>query len=157
MAGYIEWIRERVGHDPIFLNAASAIITDEKGAVLLQRRGGGEKDNSWSMPGGAMDIGERAQDTVKREVHEETGLDIAVGRLVGIYTSPELVKYPNGDVCQMITQVFLCTVVGGTLLADNDETLELKYFAMTGRPTLFRAHLERALRDYELGIFGVSK
>lgn len=156
MVGYIEWLRERVGHDPIFLNAGSAIITDETGAVLLQRRGGGEKDNSWSMPGGAMEIGERPQDTIQREVREETGLEVEVGKLVGIYTSPELVMYPNGDACQMVTQVFVCTVVGGTLRADNEETLELKYFKAKDRPTLFRAHLERALKDYESGTFGVS-
>lgn len=156
MAGYVEWLRERVGHEPVFLNAASAIISDEKGFVLLQRRGGEEGQNSWSLPGGVMDIGERSQDTVKREVLEETGLKVEVGKLVGVYTSPELVRYPNGDVCQMVTQVFLCAVVGGALQPDSNETLELKYFDIKDRPRLFRPHLERALCDFETGNFGIS-
>lgn len=154
--GYVEWLRGRVGREPIFLNAASAIILDKDDSVLLQRRGGGEKENSWSLPGGAMDIGERPQDTVRREVFEETGLEVEVGKLVGVYTTPELVRYPNGDECQMVTQVFLCTAIGGTLRADNDETLELKYFHIKDRPRLFRPHIERALCDFEAGNLGIS-
>jgi len=156
MENYVSWLRSHVGHAPIFLNAASGIIINETGEVLLQRRGKCEKKDSWSLPGGVMEIGETPQHTVQREVLEETGLDVDIGKFVGIYTLPELVEYPNGDKCQMITQVFQCHPRGGGIHADGDETLELKYFRLTNRPTLFRAHLERALQDYEAGRFGVS-
>lgn len=156
MADYIKWLREHIGHEPIFINATSGLVINEKGEFLLQRRGGGEKKNAWSFPGGIMEIGEFAQDTVKRELKEETGLEVEVGRLVGVYTCPELVTYPNGDKCQMVTQVFICKAVGGKMRADGDETLELKYFNFSNRPKLFREHLERAMRDFEAGKFGVS-
>ena len=156
MADYIKWLREKVGQDPIFINATSGLVINEKGEFLLQRRGGGEKKDSWSFPGGIMEIGELAQDTVKRELKEETGLDVEVGKLVGVYTCPELVTYPNGDKCQMVTQVFICEATGGELKPDGDETLELKYFTLKNRPKLFRAHLERAMKDFEAGRFGVS-
>ena len=103
-----------------------------------------------------MEVEERPQDTVRREVFEEANLDVRVDKLVGIYTSPELVQYPNLDKCQMVTQVFTCRIVGGKLRADLNETLELKYFQRNDRPKLFRDHLERAMQDFEAGRFGVS-
>ena len=157
MTDYIKWIRNQVGHAPIFVNAASGIIVNAAGAVLLQRRGGGERENAWSIPGGVMEIGERAQDTVRREIREETGLEVEIGDLVGIYTCPELVEYPNTDKCQMVTQVFVCRSIGGQLKIDGDETLELTYFHKEDRPKLFREHLERAMQDFEARIFGVSR
>lgn len=154
---YVAWLRSRVGHDPIFLNATNCIIVNDKGEILLQRRGNGEKKDSWGMPGGIMEIGETPQQTARREVLEETGLDVEVGRLIGVYTCPELVRYPNGDTCQMVTQVFEGRICGGSIRTDGKETLELKFFALTNRPVLFRAHLERAMKDYEARIFGVSR
>ena len=156
MENYASWLRSHVGHAPIFLNAASGIIINKAREVLLQRRGRDEKKNAWSLPGGIMEIGEMPQDTVRREVQEETGLDVDVGKLVGVCTSPELVEYPNGDKCQMVTQVFECHPSEGNIRADGDETLELKYFSLDDRPTLFRAHLERAIQNYEAGRFGIS-
>lgn len=156
MADYIKWLRGKVGSEPIFVNAASGLIVNEQGEFLLQRRGGGEGENSWSIPGGIMEIGEFAQDTVRRELLEETGLEVEVGQLIGVYTSPELVSYPNGDKCQMLSQYFVCRVVGGEIKPDGEETLELKWFLSDNRPQLFRAHVERALKDYETGKFGVS-
>lgn len=156
MENYVSWLRSYVGHAPIFLNAASGIVVNDLGEVLLQRRGRGEKKNSWSIPGGVMEVGETPQSTVQRELLEETGLEVRVGRLVGVYTSPELVEYPNGDKCQMVTQVFECQLYGGSIRADGDETLELRYFRLTDRPALFRAHLERAMQDYAAGRFGIS-
>ena len=79
MTDYVAWIRSKVGHDPIFLNAASAIIANEQGEVLFQKRGDFRKE-AWGLPGGMMEIEESASQTVIREVREETGLDIT-GRL----------------------------------------------------------------------------
>lgn len=103
-----------------------------------------------------MDIGERARDTVVREVREETGLDITVEDLVGVYTTPQLVTYPNDDQCQMVTQVFVSHVTSGTIRPDGSETLELRFFPLDKRPVLFRPHLEQALIDFASGKRGVS-
>ncbi len=72
---------------------ASAVVVDEDGRILLHRR----SDNQlWSIPGGAMEIGETIARTVVREVREETGLQVQPERLVGIYSDPNhVVEYPR--------------------------------------------------------------
>ncbi len=156
MADYVASLREKVGSMPLFLNAAGAIVLNPAGEILLQRRGKGEKADAWSLPGGIMEIGETARQAAEREVKEETGLTAIAGEFVGIYSSPQLVTYPNGDQCQMMTQIFVCAVTGGDLKADGDETLELRYFPLSERPRLFRPHLERAVSDFEAGKRGIS-
>ena len=60
---------------------AGGCIFNEKGEVLLQRRG---DCNLWGFPGGTVELGETPQMAAKREVKEETGLDVEVGGLIGI-------------------------------------------------------------------------
>ena len=52
---YIQWIRSKVGHEKIMLIFAGGCIFNEKGEVLLQRRG---DTNKWGFPGGAIELGE---------------------------------------------------------------------------------------------------
>src|SRR6202171_1805937 len=64
---------------------ASAIVADNEGRILLQRR----SDNGrWALPGGVMDIGESIAEAIAREVQEETGLTVEPERIVGVYTDP---------------------------------------------------------------------
>jgi ADP-ribose pyrophosphatase YjhB (NUDIX family) len=91
---YIRWLRERIGPEPVWLVYATALIVDEAGRILLQRRADFE---AWGLPGGVMEPGESLLQALHREVREETGLSIRVERLIGLYTSPEfMVRYPNG-------------------------------------------------------------
>ena len=80
---YIKWLRNKVGHEKIILNFVGGCIFNEKGEVLLQRRG---DSNKWGFPGGAIEIDETPQMAAIREAKEETGLDVEVGELIGIYT-----------------------------------------------------------------------
>ena len=157
MMKYVKWIREKVGHEAIFLNVACAIILNEKGEVLLQRRGD-FKEESWSLPGGAMEIGESAEIAMKREVLEETGLDVVTEKFLGVYTNNKLVSYPNDDQCQMILFVFVCRPIGGgKIKVDGGETLELRYVDPLRKPKLFREHQEVAFTDFLKGLSGVIK
>lgn len=76
-----------------------------------------------------MDFGETFEQTAKREVREECGLEIEVERLVGAYSAPanRILSYPNGDIVQPITVVLEAAVAGGELLA-SAESLELRFF-----------------------------
>lgn len=106
--------------------AASAVVTDDDGAVLLQRRSDNDR---WSVPGGAMELGESIAATAVREVREETGLEVEVVSLVGIYSDPRhVVAYDDGEVRQQFSICFACRVTGGAL-ATSDESLEVRFFA----------------------------
>ena len=106
--------------------AASAVVVDQDGRILLHRR----TDNElWSIPGGGMEIGETIAETVVREVQEETGLKVEPDRLVGIYTNPQHVtEYDDGEVRQQFSICFASRIVGGQLLDRADESLEVGFF-----------------------------
>jgi 8-oxo-dGTP diphosphatase len=130
---YITDLRAHVGHALLLVPAAAAIVRDHAGRVLLIRRGDGR---GWSLPGGLMEPGERIADCIVREVREETGLEIAPVRIVGVYSDPvhTHVTYPNGDEVQFVSTTFECRVIGGVLRADGDESLEVAYFAPDALP-----------------------
>lgn len=92
--------------------ATTAVVFDQRGRVLLHLR----TDNGlWALPGGAIEVGERADEAIVREVAEETGFAVEVVRLVGIYSDPEntTITYPNGDVAAYVSLLFEAKVVGG--------------------------------------------
>lgn len=140
---YIQWIRSKVGHEKIILVFAGGCIFNEKGEVLLQRRG---DTNKWGFPGGAIELGETPEMAVIREAKEETGLDVEVGKLIGVYTDCNM-RYANGDEAHSIVIGYELKVIGGELLCDGEETLELKYFALDHMPELFCKQHEEFLRD----------
>ena len=112
---------------------ANAIILDDDSRVLLEKR----SDNGWwGLPGGHVEIGESAQDAVVREVFEETGLEVQVTRLVGIYSHPDslcFVQYPDGNTTHILSTVFECTPTGGALQM-SEESTDLKYHPVDSLP-----------------------
>ncbi len=140
---YIRWIRSKVGHEKIILAFAGGCIFNDQGKVLLQRRG---DSGRWGFPGGAIEPGETPETAAIREIKEETGLDVTVGRLIGVYTDLEI-TYPNGDQAQSIVIAYELHVVGGELVCDPDETLELKYFSAEEKPQLFTGSHEALWND----------
>jgi ADP-ribose pyrophosphatase YjhB (NUDIX family) len=105
---------------------ASAVVVDASGGILLHRR----SDNQlWSIPGGAMEIGESIAETVVREVEEETGLEVEPTRIIGIYSNPRhVIEYADGEVRQQFSICFACDVTGGRVLDRTDESLEVGFF-----------------------------
>jgi 8-oxo-dGTP pyrophosphatase MutT (NUDIX family) len=142
MPDYIQWIRKYVGHEPIQLNFAAACVV-QHGAVLLQLR---RDDGRWGFPGGAIELGESAEEAVLREVAEETGLEVRVESLLGIYTKYSHV-YPNGDVVQPMTAFFRCVPASGRLQPGDDETDALRFFPLSDVPPLMSAQHDDALTD----------
>jgi 8-oxo-dGTP pyrophosphatase MutT (NUDIX family) len=127
MTEYIRRLRRCIGHDLLLSPAAAACIRDPQGRILLQRRSDGA--DLWGFPGGAMDPGERADEAVVREVHEETGLQVEPLHLIGVYSTPEFIfTYPNGDRVQPVTIFFECRIAGGALKPDMQESMDLRFF-----------------------------
>ncbi len=140
---YIRWLRSKVGHEKVILVFAGGCIFNDKGEVLLQRR---DDFGKWGFPGGAVELGETPEMAAIREVKEETGLEVEIRRLVGIYTDGDM-EYPNGDKAQSICIVYEVQVTGGELICDGGETLELKWFSLDETPELFCKQHEETWRD----------
>ncbi|BAD55589.1 NUDIX domain-containing protein [Nocardia farcinica] len=89
------------------------------GAVLLIRR---SDNGNWSMPGGAHDPGESLSRTAVRETREETGIDVRLTGLVGIFTDPtHVIHYTSNDeVRQEFTVIYRAEAVGGSPTASNE-------------------------------------
>ncbi len=120
--------------------AASAVVADEDGRILLTRR----RDNDlWTIPGGAMEPGETIAETALREVQEETGVDVEVVRLVGIYSDPRhLIEYADGEVRQQFSICFACRPTGG-VPGSSEETSEVRY---VGRSELDSLDIHPSIR-----------
>ncbi|ONK12607.1 NUDIX domain-containing protein [Streptomyces sp. MP131-18] len=106
--------------------AASAVVTNDEGHILLQRR----RDNDlWALPGGAMEMNESLPQAAIREVKEETGLDIEITGLVGTYTDPRhIIAYTDGEVRRQFNICFRARITGGQLEI-SDESTELRFVA----------------------------
>ncbi len=104
--------------------AATVFVSDGSGKVLLVKR----VDNGlWALPGGVIEFGESASMAAIREVKEETGIDVEVTGLVGIYSDPRsLIAYDDGEVRQQFTICFRADVVGGEL-SGSDESTEVRW------------------------------
>lgn len=123
---YIEWLRERVGKQKVFLVFGTVVLRDENGRILLQRR---TDFTFWGCPGGVMELDEDVEACARRELLEETGLMAGPLRLVGIYTDPKYdVTYPNGDSVQQFTICFTGQASGGSMKPDGHETTEQAFF-----------------------------
>ncbi|MDQ8706771.1 NUDIX domain-containing protein [Streptomyces sp. LHD-70] len=126
--------------------AASAVVTDDQGRILLQRRADSGK---WALPGGGMEMTDSLPGTAVREVKEETGLDVEVTGLVGTYTDPRhVIAYTDGEVRRQFNVCFQARVVGGSLAISN-ESLELRWVDPSDLDALPMHHTQRLrLRHY---------
>jgi ADP-ribose pyrophosphatase YjhB (NUDIX family) len=105
--------------------AASTVVTDEQGRILLHRRSDNDR---WSLPGGAMELGESIAGCAVRETLEETGLEVEVTGIVGTYSNPgHVFAYDDGEVRQEFSVCFAGTVVGGDPRV-SDESTEVAWF-----------------------------
>ncbi len=101
-----------------------AVVQDDAGRVLMIHK----TDNGlWALPGGGHDIGEFVANTVVREVREETGVDVEVTTVTGLYTDPShLMAYDDGEVRQQFSICFRARLLGGELRT-SDESKEVRW------------------------------
>jgi ADP-ribose pyrophosphatase YjhB (NUDIX family) len=109
--------------------AVTAFVRDGAGRLLLIRR----TDNDlYAIPGGALELGERLTETVRREVMEETGVAVEVTGLIGVYSDPEhVIEFTDGEVRQEFSICFRAEPTGGDLRT-SDESKEVLWVAPAG-------------------------
>ena len=106
----------------ITLTADPIIITGDKKVVLVKRVFDPYSDH-WALPGGIVEYGETVESAAIREAKEETGLDIRIEKLTGVYSDPD--RDPRGH---FVSVCFLCKPVGGEIKT-SEETKEVKAFS----------------------------
>ena len=135
--GYPVFVRLCMGvlkHKFVLLqDGAAAIIVNENGQILLQSR---TDNDRWGLPGGCQELGERFEDTVIREVKEETNLAITEDNLelIAIVSgNSRRNEYPNGDVVINNTALYCVKNYSGEIKWDN-ESKDMKFFDLDNLP-----------------------
>lgn len=86
-------------------------------AILVHRR---EDHPFWALPGGKINPGESIVDCLKREMKEETGLEVSPEKLLGVFSSPEYLLSLKDKIFQPFLVVFLCRVIQGELVSNAE-------------------------------------
>ncbi|KAB8138081.1 NUDIX hydrolase [Gracilibacillus oryzae] len=144
--GYVEDLRKVVGNQPVILVGVAVGVVNENGEILLQKR----SDGRWGVPGGFMELGESAEEAGRREVFEETGLEIGEMELVNVMSGEQyLVRLPNGDEFFPVTIVYLSKEIKvGELKPDGVESLEVNFFSMKELPDELNPLIKNLIHQY---------
>jgi ADP-ribose pyrophosphatase YjhB (NUDIX family) len=109
---------------------AVGVVAELEGRIVLARRGHEPKLGGWSFPSGFVDAGELLEDAARREMAEETGLQVQIEGLIGAYSSP-------GE--RTIFIAYAGRVTGGQLCV-GEECLDVEAFALEALPPLAFPH-----------------
>ena len=134
------------GSAPAFPLAVNVAVIDGE-RVLLTRR---EDFEVWCLPGGTVDDGESLAEAARREVREETGLDVRLLRLVGIYSRSRLGGYHTAV-------LFAADVVGGSLRPDPQEVIEVRWCSAAEVPEDLLWGQRERIEDALAGLIGVVR
>jgi 8-oxo-dGTP diphosphatase len=124
---------------------ATAIVNFSPNKILLIKRRTVPFRGYWALPGGRVDLGETVEQTIVREVKEETGLDITVLSKIGEYHEQGVqdgVKYDYYPAC------FFVKVVGGEIKKQESEIEEIKLFSSDEVPATLAFEHAQMIKDY---------
>lgn len=146
MAEYLFELRKKIGTQKLLAPSTACIVLNHSGEVLLQLR---SDLRCWGCPGGIIDIGETATESVIREVFEETGLVIESPWLFGVYSGDRYEgRYPNGDELAVVQLAFVAEGSSGELRGD-EESSDLRYFSLEMLPTEIAPHHTAFLHHFQ--------
>jgi ADP-ribose pyrophosphatase YjhB (NUDIX family) len=123
--GYIEELRSLVGTRPLVLTGVAVLVIDKHDRFLLV-----QADEMWKLPGGFIELGESAEEAARREIWEETGLNIEKLHLIGVISGKNFfTKLPNGDEYYHVTIAYVTKDIrSGELRPDGIETQKVQFF-----------------------------
>ena len=132
--GYIKDIRRLVGHEPIIGVGATVLIFNDKNELLLNLR---SDTGDWGIPGGLKELNETIEDCAKREIKEETNLEIDDLRLLSVLSGKDyFFKYPNDDELDCVIVLYEARNYKGDLKINDDESTRLEFFSLNNLPKL---------------------
>ena len=129
--GYIEELRALVGTRPLVLTGVTVLVIDRYNRFLMV-----ESDSIWKLPGGFIELGESAEEACRREILEETGVNIGNLQLIDVFSEKNyFTKLPNGDEYYPITLAYVTEDIrSGDLKPDEDEIQKVQFFKWSAFP-----------------------
>lgn len=109
-----------------WLPSVHGVVVNSEGAILVHRR---EDHPFWALPGGKIELGESVVDCLKREMKEETGLEVIPKKLLGVFSSPEYVLSLKEMTFQPLLIVFLCQATGAEKLTLTAESVSFSWMS----------------------------
>ncbi len=139
-------LRKIVGHLTLIQVAASVIIENDKGQILLGKR---TDNHKWGYAGGSIEIDEKVEDCALRELYEETGLVGEELEFFMISSGKEVhYIYPNGDEVSNVEIIYTCNKYHGELKPQLEEISELRFFDIDKLPEDISDPLVPVLDEY---------
>jgi len=134
---FVRDLRRHVGTAELWLPGVTAVVRRGADVLLVQRSDTGE----WAPVTGIVDPGEDPGVAARREVLEETGVEVTVDRLAWVQALPTM-THVNGDRAAYLDHTFACTFVSGDAHVGDDESLAVRWFPADDLPTM-----QQTLRD----------
>ena len=128
---FILELREKVGHDRLWLPGVTAVVRRGDELLMVQRA----DNHQWTPVTGIVDPGEEPAVAARREALEETGVEISVDRLAMTSVSGEY-RYPNGDHAIYLDLTFACSWVAGEPYVADDESVDVRWWPLGGLPEM---------------------
>jgi 8-oxo-dGTP pyrophosphatase MutT (NUDIX family) len=146
--GYIEELRKMVGTRPVILPGAVVIILDEGKNVLLQQRR--FPSGKWGLPGGLMELAESTEETARREVKEETNLQLGELHLLNVYSGKDqYIKAENGDEFYVVATVYFTNEFNGEMKVDQSESVKLEFHPLENLPSNMVGSHREMVQEYK--------
>ncbi|MDQ0350251.1 ADP-ribose pyrophosphatase YjhB (NUDIX family) [Alkalibacillus filiformis] len=145
--GYIKELRELVGHRPLIFVGAVILLENNEGKLLLQQRK--FPHGAWGLPGGLMELGESTEDVARRELKEETNLEVGKLNLINVYSGPDqYIKAENGDEFYVVTISYYANDFTGEIKADLEESIQFSFFSPEQLPDHMVGSHRMMIEDY---------
>ena len=129
---YLKSLRKYVGHRPLLTAGTWLLVYNDKGEVLMQLR---SDFNSWDFPGGTLELSESIEDAARRELKEETNLDMDEMKILDIFSGEKTYrKYPNGDELYVVSVLCEISAYHGSLKINDGESTKLEWIPIDKIP-----------------------
>ena len=135
---FIVDIRAKIGHDLLWLPGVTAVVLDDRDRVLLVRRA---DSGRWTLVTGCLEPGEQPAAGAVREIEEETAVISRAERVLAVESLP-LSVFSNGDHSMFLDVAFRCRAIGGQARVNDDESVDVGWFALDELPNLPVRHLQ---------------